>query len=48
MKIEPNADMRQWAVMVRQAHEALIDEGFSRDEASILVGQLIRATGVRR
>lgn len=44
MKLEPNADMRAFAVMFRQMHVALLDEGFTQAEALGIIGQVICAS----
>lgn len=31
--IEPSADQRQWALALRQAYLALVESGFTEDEA---------------
>jgi len=42
-KMEPNADMRAMANAARQMFVALVDEGFTEEQALILLGQTITA-----
>lgn len=38
MKLEPPADIRQWANMLRQQYVAMIDAGFAPFEAAQILG----------
>lgn len=40
-KMEPTADLRQMANVLRQMYVALTDEGFSSTEALTIVGQIL-------
>ena len=40
---EPNADMRMLASTLRQMYLALTQEGFSTQEALVIIGQTIHA-----
>ena len=46
MKTEPNAEIRQMASTVWQMFVALKDEGFTEQQALVIVGELI--AGVHR
>lgn len=39
--IEPSADLRQMASATRQVYTALTNEGFTEQQALIIVGQII-------
>jgi hypothetical protein len=41
--IEPAADLRQLANMLRQTYLALVQEGFTEREALAIIGQIIVA-----
>jgi hypothetical protein len=41
--IEPAADLRTMANMIRQAFLALLQEGFTEHQALVIVGQLVTA-----
>jgi uncharacterized protein YoaH (UPF0181 family) len=41
--IEPSADLRKFASMLRQMYIALTSEGFSNTEAFAIVAEIIRA-----
>jgi hypothetical protein len=41
--VEPAADLRQMANMLRQTYVALTQEGFSSQEALVVIGQIIAA-----
>lgn len=43
MKREPSADLRTFASMLLQTYIALTDEGFSEQQALVIVGQIISA-----
>lgn len=43
MKTEPNAELRQFASLMRQMFVALMDEGFSKQEALAITAEVIRA-----
>lgn len=43
--MEPSADLRQMANMLRQMYIALTAEGFSEQQALIVIGQIIAANG---
>lgn len=43
-KMEPNADMRSIANTMRQMYVALLDEGFTEQQALVLLGQTITAS----
>ena len=42
-KMEPAADLRQSANMMRQVYIALVDEGFSEQQALVILGQMLSA-----
>jgi len=42
--IEPSADLRQMASATRQIYIALTNEGFTEQQALIIVGQIISAS----
>ena len=41
--VEPSADLRQLASMLRQTFVALTSEGFSTQEALVIIGQILAA-----
>lgn len=41
--IEPSADLRTFASFIRQMHIALVCEGFTEQQALVIVGQTIAA-----
>lgn len=41
--VEPAADMRKFAAGMRQIYIALIQEGFTQQEALVIIGQLLAA-----
>lgn len=43
--IEPSADLRQLASILRQTYLALTQEGFSQQEALTIIGQILAANG---
>ncbi len=43
--IEPSADLRQMASAMRQAYIALTSEGFTEQQALIIIGQIIAGGG---
>jgi hypothetical protein len=43
-KMEPNADVRSIANTLRQMYVALLDEGFTEQQALVLLGQTISAS----
>lgn len=42
--VEPSADLRQFASMMRQMYVALLAEGFSEAEALAIIGHTIRGS----
>ena len=40
-QVEPSADMRQWAHIMREMYVALLAEGFSTEEAFGILGRVI-------
>ncbi len=45
--VEPSADLRQAASLIRQTYIALVAQGFSEQQALIVVGQVIAANTPR-
>jgi hypothetical protein len=43
--IEPSADLRELANMLRQTYVALTLEGFTAQEALVIIGQILAANG---
>ena len=43
--IEPSADLRQLASILRQTYLALVQEGFTQQEALTIIGQILAANG---
>lgn len=43
MKVEPNADMRAFAIMLCHLYVALTDEGFTESQALTVIGEVISA-----
>ena len=43
-KMEPHAEMRSVANWMRQMYVALIDEGFTEQQALVLLGQTVTAS----
>lgn len=41
--VEPSADLRQFASMMRQMYIALTMEGFTEHEALVVIGQILAA-----
>lgn len=41
IKKEPSADLRSLASTIRQMYVALLDEGFTEQQALIIVGQML-------
>jgi hypothetical protein len=42
-RVEPTADIRQFAIFLRQAYVALVDQGFSPRETLTIIGHMIMA-----
>lgn len=42
-KTEPNAELRQLASVMWQTYVALIDEGFTEQQALTIIGQMLAA-----
>jgi hypothetical protein len=42
--VEPSAEMRRAAHMIRETFAALLAEGFSEQQALVIVGQILSAT----
>lgn len=40
---EPSADLREFASFIRQMHVALVGQGFTEQQALVIVGQTIAA-----
>lgn len=43
--VEPAAELRQLASILRQTYLALVQEGFTEQQALIVVGQILSANG---
>jgi hypothetical protein len=41
--VEPTADLRQLANILRQTYLALVQEGFTAQEALVIIGQILAA-----
>lgn len=41
MKTEPNADMRAMAALMWQMYTAMIDEGFTEDQAMTIISDML-------
>jgi hypothetical protein len=45
--IEPSADLRKFAQLIRQAYVALLEQGFSDDESMMIVLAMVSKPNVK-